>query len=396
MVGQTYHHHLGFVLYDLEEDKMVVSVNGDKYFTPASNAKVLTLATALSTLSDSIPSLHYVKNQDSLIFWGTGDPSFLFLDSVDRTTWNFLDGGAEKLYYASNNFQDEPFGAGWAWDDYPFNFQVEKSALPIYGNRAAVRWNKNLAVLPSILSQRFTEFKPLEPQAKLSRAYHSNNFYYANLNPGFTRHIPFINSDSLLVSMLGDTLKSPIGLISKTLPTERNTLYSLPSDSLYKWMMVPSDNFIAEQLLLVVAGAVSDTLQTAIAINYAKKHVFLGLPQPIKWVDGSGLSRYNLVTPESMVAIWRMILDIKEIEKLKAILPAGGRNGTLKNWYLNNEPYIYGKTGTLSNNHNLSGIILTDKSKTYLFAFMNNHYLGSSSNIKKEMERILWYVKSNF
>src|SRR5690606_40565208 len=68
---------------------------------------------------------------------------------------------------------------------------------------------------------------------------------------------------------------------------------------LYKVMMQESDNFIAEQLLLLCAQVLSDSLKTEIAIDFVKKHYLDDLVDEPVWVDGSGLSRYNLFTPRS-------------------------------------------------------------------------------------------------
>src|SRR5688572_26855500 len=69
--------HTGFALFDIAGNKMVYEYRADRYFTPASNTKILTLYTCFTILGDSIPALKYVETEDSLVFWGSGDPSFL-------------------------------------------------------------------------------------------------------------------------------------------------------------------------------------------------------------------------------------------------------------------------------------------------------------------------------
>lgn len=57
--------------------KALADVNGDKYFTPASNTKILTLATCLEVLGDSVPGMELIQTTDTFYFRGTGDPTFL-------------------------------------------------------------------------------------------------------------------------------------------------------------------------------------------------------------------------------------------------------------------------------------------------------------------------------
>src|SRR5690606_22641594 len=97
--------HTGFVLYDPEKGKTIVEFNGDRYFTPASNTKIFTLFASLRILGDSVPAVHYSQKGDSLIFWGTGDPSFLYSEVTgDSTVYHFLVNAPQDLYFSQTNF----------------------------------------------------------------------------------------------------------------------------------------------------------------------------------------------------------------------------------------------------------------------------------------------------
>jgi len=390
--------HTGFYLYDTTTDKVLVDFNGAKYFTPASNTKIFTFYTSLILLGDSIPALQYIETGDSLIFWGTGDPSFLHPDLPESQVSTFLGSQNKSLYYSDDNFLDDPFGPGWAWDDYFYAFQPEKSSFPIHGNFVRIVGKKDsiLSVQPNTFSKMLSpEYE--HDETRFERNFHSNEIYFSIDGDGIVeKDLPFRVTKEILLEILEDTLGVDVTYIKKKIPAETKTLYSIPSDSLYKRMMMESDNFIAEQLMLINAGILSDTLKTSISIKYSRDSLLNDLPDPIIWRDGSGLSRYNLFTPRSIVKLWIKISKMIPEERLFNLIPAGGVSGTLENWYKSDTPYIFGKTGTLSNNHCLSGFIETKSGKRLVFSFMNNNYRHGSSTIKLEMERILKEVYEKY
>ncbi|MCC6723389.1 MAG: D-alanyl-D-alanine carboxypeptidase, partial [Saprospiraceae bacterium] len=108
----------GFMLYDPAEGKTLYEHNSDKYYTPASNTKILTLYASLRTLGDSIPALQYSKQGNLLVFWGTGDPSFLNPHLTQNPqVFEFLKNSKEQLLFCPANYRDKRFGSGWMWDD---------------------------------------------------------------------------------------------------------------------------------------------------------------------------------------------------------------------------------------------------------------------------------------
>src|SRR5699024_6130760 len=110
-------------------------------------------------------------------------------------------------------------------------------------------------------------------------------------------------------------------------------LYSVPVDSMFKHMLRPSDNFIAEQLLLTVAAQLDHPLSTRWVIKKMNNTYLKNIPDAVQWVDGSGLSHFDLFTPRDMIWILRHIrAEFNNDKDLFNLLPAGGKRGTLSNW----------------------------------------------------------------
>ncbi|HEU5291145.1 MAG TPA: D-alanyl-D-alanine carboxypeptidase [Cyclobacteriaceae bacterium] len=384
--------HSGFMLYDLQKKKPLYEFQSNRYFTPASNTKTFTFYTALVLLGDSIPALQYLERGDSLIFRGTGDPSFLYSKAFDsRKVFDFLKLTDKQLFLVEDNFFTEPLGTGWAWDDYYYRYSSERSAFPIYGNFLTGEYNgQSLKVNPAFFAYQVSVSDSTE-DSKIERDLGSNKIKFnpGKLNQKKKWEVPFRTSTSITAQLLSDTLRKKVQILDQVVWDSVRTLFSIPVDSIYKPIMQPSDNFAAEQVLMICANVLSDSLKPEIAINYMKKNYLNDLPDKPLWVDGSGLSRFNLFTPRSMVRLWEKIYERIPQERLFSIIAVGGKTGTLKNAYKNERPYIYGKSGTLSNNHNVSGFIVTKKGRILIFSFMNNNHPANSSTVRNEMEKLL-------
>jgi len=119
------------------------------------------------------------------------------------------------------------------------------------------------------------------------------------------------------------------------------------------------------------------------------------IPQRPQWVDGSGLSRYNLFTPQDFVYILNKLKNDFGFERLKKILPTGG-TGTLKRYFNSDSSFIYAKTGTLSNHVALSGFLITRKNKLLVFSILNNNYEGSTAAVRRAVERFLKQIREKY
>jgi D-alanyl-D-alanine carboxypeptidase/D-alanyl-D-alanine-endopeptidase (penicillin-binding protein 4) len=405
-------HFTGFALYDTELEEMVYTYEADKYYTPASNTKIFTLYASLRLLGDSIPALQYELRDDTLYFTGTGDPTFLHPDiseidtTYDQRVYRFLREKGQALVYYPRPTEDDYFGPGWSWSDYNYYYSTERSVFPLYAN--VVRFSFLEGVSKPMTSPDFftsyVEGLPVEGLRPIVRRQQFDNYFTYALRPdslSFERDVPFIQSSRLTGKLLGDTLRKRV-IIRETgeeLPVLSRKLYSLPADSVYQRMMRNSDNFFAEQLLMLCSSQFKDTLSTEWTIDYVKEHYLNDLPDEPIWVDGSGLSRYNLQTPRTIVALLQKVDEELSDERIKTIFPAGGESGTIRSWYPNpegGEPFVFAKTGTLSNKSALSGFLYTRSGKKLIFSFLHNNYITSTSPLKREMEKILQDIYLNY
>ncbi|WP_300434062.1 D-alanyl-D-alanine carboxypeptidase/D-alanyl-D-alanine-endopeptidase [Christiangramia sp.] len=392
----------GLAVYDLAKEKMLYEYNSDKYFTPASNTKLFTFYTGLKILGDSVPAVKYAIRGDSLIFKGTGDPSLMNPALENSKVLELLSKSHHNLYYYPPVFTEEFFGPGWSWDDYHYAFSAERSVMPVFGNKTTFYFNKNTEpqIEPKIFRDSIS-YSQRDLSPGIQRNLSNNNFQVSenySSKKNYTREVPFKYSDRLLLDILEDTLKKKIELIKNPQRSLNfnKILFSIPIDSIYKKILEESDNFIAEQILLMAAGKISDTLKTSIAIDYMKQNYLKDLPDKPVWVDGSGLSRYNLFTPRSLVKLLEKIYKELPQKKLFSMMATGGTSGTLKNYYKAETPYIFAKTGTLSNNHSLSGYLKTESGKILIFSFMNSNYTIPTSELKEGMTEILEKIRDHY
>ncbi|MCK0146577.1 D-alanyl-D-alanine carboxypeptidase [Arenibacter sp. F26102] len=386
----TTNYFQGVLVYDPVRNDTVYSHNSQKYFTPASNTKIITLFSSLKTLPDKIPALKYVVKNDTLYMEGTGDPTLLHSYFADSTAIKFAQ-EYENISLYLNNFKESRFGPGWAWEDYELYFSPERSGMPLYGNVVTISSKDSVQVIPSYFQNQVVPIT-----YSVNRELYNNTFYFDTQRRD-TLESPFMIDSTLTKKLLETVLLKKVNIVQKMPDTEKQILYSVPSDSVYKRMMQVSDNFLAEQLLILSSSTLSDTLNSAKARKFILDNYLQELRQPPRWVDGSGLSRYNLFTPETMVYVLNKMYQEIPRERLFNFFPVSGLSGTLKGKFNGNDsPYIYAKTGSLGNNYCLSGYLITRSGKTLIFSFMNNHFTKSNAEVKQQMQSIFEMIRDNY
>jgi D-alanyl-D-alanine carboxypeptidase/D-alanyl-D-alanine-endopeptidase (penicillin-binding protein 4) len=160
-------------------------------------------------------------------------------------------------------------------------------------------------------------------------------------------------------------------------------------------MMHRSDNFFAEQSLLMVSNELLGVMNDAKIIDTLLKTDFKDLPQKPRWVDGSGLSRYNLFTPQDFVFILNKMKTDFGMDRIKTILPTGNE-GTLEGRFVRDSNYIFAKTGTLSGVVSLSGFLYTKKNKLLVFSVLVNNHNSSASQVRSAVEKFIDGIRQKY
>jgi D-alanyl-D-alanine carboxypeptidase/D-alanyl-D-alanine-endopeptidase (penicillin-binding protein 4) len=389
-------HYTGFALYNPQKGKMIYELDANKPAIPASNTKLFTLYTALNMLGDSIPGLKYIIKGDSLIFWGTGDPSMLHPDLKSTRVYDFLKNSDKKLFYSHSNASTDFVGSAI--------YTIALVSLPVGENNAEAYAGSDgkIHLKPAFLEaslKQDTSYHPKEFYVR--RDERTNTFSYPAMNmpAKFQQTLYLVPGAELTRRTLSDTLHKPINVINMALPANAKTIYSIPADSLYRRMMLPSDNYLAEQILYMCSSLLPGRMSVEAAIDYGSKSFLTDLPDKFQWRDGSGLSRNNYFSPRSIIKILIKIKDkVGNEQRLLNMFPAGGVSGTLRTAYKtdNGSPFVWAKTGSLSNVHIQGGYFVTRKGKKFIYSFMNNNYLIPTADIRNEMVRIITMIHEKY
>lgn len=391
--------HMGVLLYDPSNNKEVFNYKGHQRFTPASNMKVFTYWTAVTHLPDSTPTFKYTQRHDTLYFTGCGDPSLLNPNFEAPPLPAFLQDSTLHYVYLPDTLYDTPLGEGWMWDDEPYYYSAQRANTPIYGNIYSIEKDTvgTMKFTPDYFFSN-TNLTHHSTKTTLRRADNTNDFSLCihDEDDTFEKTVTFQYSDSLFVQMLSDITGNDIQLSYAQAPHWEKTFSAYPIDSLFNKLLYDSDNEVAEQLLLMSGKVISDSLSEAPAIREMLATSLAPVKEDLYWVDGSGLSRYNLITPNAMIYVLDQIYKSDTEEKWKIRFPQAGHTGTLKKMYDKTSQPIYAKSGSMHGVYNISGFLYTKTGKMLLFSILNNHFTTSVKDARKASKGLLDFIMDNY
>lgn len=396
---------------DTETGKVIYKLNDTQPTMPASTLKLITLGASLDTLGDDYEfstKLYKTTNNDLYLKLGA-DP---FLTSaglnslMEKTVKNKKIISPKTIYIDDYIFDKTEWGEGWQWDDdlNPLmpkfsSYNIDKNLLSIIispttlGSPAQIYTTK---FYPITFMNLVTTGKENDIELNRNNSIAPNILNVAGtINKQITQEIPINNPKRYFILRLEDAIKSAKMDYYGSFPqkkTPSTNVYLVaevkhPISQAVKAILMDSNNFVAETVFkLAGAKFVNNTgslkHSQEMLDAYFKK---IGIdPKDIKIVDGSGVSKNNIITTDFMTDY---LVKQSKNEVLKNSMPTAGE-GTLKNRMLYFKDNIKAKTGTLSDVSGIAGYITSRSGKTYAFDIMINDP-KTKSNDKKSLEEYI-------
>lgn len=419
-------------VFDLTKGRELYEHRSRQLMRPASNMKVLTTASALYFLKGSYQfttSFYYTgERQDSVINGdlytvGGCDPDFS-LEDLDSIAQKIASSGIRRIngnVYADVSFMDTLFwGKGWMWDDDPSTDFPYMSALNINSNSVRVR------ITPGEPGQR-----PVVTTYPLSSFFTIKNYAVTAVDTPYTfswdrdwihrtndivlkgrypaarsyagDEINVYRPSMYFIRLLKEKLNSygvsvaPGEEAEKVLPNGAILLAEKrrPLSEVLINLNKTSDNLSAEMTLRALAQRSYGSPATA---QYGIKMVdslitLSGLDRRnYRIVDGSGVSHYNLISPELLMNVLRCLYysDPSSYSLLYDSFPAAGVDGTLRNRMKGTKASgnVHAKTGTLTGVSSLSGYVRNPDGDLLAFSIIINGYTGPSSRATRWQDAI--------
>ncbi len=359
--------HLGVQVKNLTKNEMVFEKQGDFFFMPASTQKMITYYFSNKYLKDTLASFKWKEIGDTLMIAGTGDPSFLHTKFQNHYLEDFIQKRNKKALALVNPLVKNKYPMGWAWEDFPYYYMSEISTFPIYGN--VVNFNSNrktYQLIPDFFKGNVSWKDSLKEPL---RDFWTNQFYVPSNKNTWNEDVPFIVKPEIIQALMEYRLKKSLKIVPKQNIKDWQKEYFQPTDTLYRKMLHDSDNMIAEQLLLCIAAENDWEMETeSIIEKLQNENPFL---KEINWVDGSGLSRYDLVRPIDMTQVLEKIYTEIPSEKWKNEMAKMGEE--YKRWTNLSLPgKVWAKTGSFSNTFNVVGFYEKPNGEVYSFVIFTN------------------------
>jgi len=431
---------VGMSVINLESGETFYKRNANTSLIPASTMKMFTTAAALELLGPDFTYTtrlyfdgeikHSGELDGDLIIRASGDPSMSF--SFIKDPGIILDNIALKLdslgitsikgniILDHSYFDNEEFGPGWAIDDIPYPYSAPVSAMAFHDNKVELSFKpgakagdysrmtmipdntylrivNNVMTIPSggatlidsdvdprsgVIDMRGTIALPdLSLTEKKSIEETSTTIGMSIDDPAqFFLHLFKQRLEKMGIRIRGSLLKSDMldEQIDYVNAKEIHAYNSPSMASIIKTINTISHNLGAEMLFKTMGKEQFGEGTFAKGVECMKKFISkIGIiPDQCSIVDGSGLSRLNLLSAYQQTLLLTAMHRSSNKEYFRASLARPGQTGTLKNRMLKSlaQQQVIGKTGSMNNVACLSGYISTRDGEQLAFSIMMNGF----------------------
>lgn len=433
----------GIEVRDQKSGRVLYALNADRFFVPASNTKLFTTALAMTRLGPGYQfHTRVIRSGRDLVLVGAGDPNLSgrtipyeplspepaplaainqLADEIAARGIKHIDG---EIIGDDTAFVYEPYAPGWGLSDTFSDDGPPISAICVDDNVA------ELQVIPAVENgtpvqttwQLPFELYPIDNAAN-TKGEGRGNIRYQRMPGSHTLRLwgslPAGSPSDLLALPVDDparfaaqALKDSLlrrGIVTDGQAIARHQLPGSPDlspltgDLVAERVSVPieqaaqvvdkiSQNLHAEMLLrdvaLKVAGKGTREGGLAELAQFLKE---AGVdPEGVHFSDGSGLSRYNIVTPHAIAGLLHYMAESPVRDQWIALLPIGGVDGSLRARFkalrLNGE--IHAKTGSLTHVSALSGYAVRKDGTTVDFSILVNNYGVSTAAVREVIDRL--------
>ena len=436
----------GMLIVDPQRGDTLYARNAGKLFMPASNQKILTGATAVAQLGPDFrfrtdfaaggPVVNGSMRGD-LVVIGRGDPTVS--DAAFGDAMKPLRAAADSLWVrgvreiagalvkGGDAFPDSTLGFGWAWDDLDYGYsagvdelffnegfaRVTVRAATRVGGVATVR-TAPARTVPQIGRVSVVTGGMMDPEA---RAPNSIQWETDIRGPrprvdlaGFVKARDSATVDVAIrnplqawleafaealadrgIALRGNVISAPAAPTTGLTPLF--TLWSPPLRTIMPLFEKPSQNQIGEILFRTLGLE-----KTGVGTPDSGRRVVQR--QLAAWGadtaghavrDGSGLSRHDYVTPETIVRVLDAMRTHAEFRTFYDALPIAGVDGTIRTRMKGTpaEGNVHAKTGTVDKARSLSGYVTTADGRMLLFSFLCNNFTVPNRAVEQVQDDIL-------
>jgi len=432
--------HWGILIVDPERGDTLYSRNAGKLFMPASNMKILTSAVATAQLGmdyryrTTFAARGAVTGgtlSGDLVVIGRGDPSVsdhmlgdamtpirAIADSIARKGIQHITG---RIVSGGNAFSDASLGFGWSYDDFEDSYSAPTDELlfnegfsEIHVKGGARPGDPAQAVVgpaktfPAIHVSATTgpDVRPDSSGRRVNslRVHKDSSTWEATLTgqiaPGDTATVEVTHHDAgvAYLAALKEALRDrgiAIDDASSDTTARLDTLAVLtspPLSEIMKALMKPSQNQIAEMFFRTIALNAtgigrSDSASAVVGRQIAKWGV---APNEAVVRDGSGLARYDYVSPRTLVRVLDAMRRAPTFKAYYDAMPIAGVDGTIRNRMKGTaaQGNVHAKTGTLAMARSLSGYVTTANQRMLIFSFLCNNWTTPVRDVERVQDII--------